>query len=304
MKMKPHPGYEVMWNLEGEAGATFDEKMAKIVNYKAPNGMKIYDVDIPGLNGAPNIPVRVFRDPKATKAPLLVNIHGGGFVSGSRDRDNHRTSAFAAGVPCTVISVDYRLAPGASFPAQLEDCYAGILWAIKNADELGIDPDRIALIGTSAGAAITAGLTLYLRDIAGPRIAMQILNFGAFDYTSTTKSVLQLYEGAPLVNGENMSKIWALYMGGFDGKLPSYYAVPALCRDLTGLPPTAVVACEYDPLRDGGIDFARRLLEAMVPTELYVLPRVPHGYDLVQAPLTKWMREGLCASLRREFGMK
>ena len=97
--------------------------------------------------------------------------------------------------------------------------------------------------------------------------------------------------------------MWQQYLGGFDGSLPSYYAVPALARDLSDLPPACIVTCEYDPLRDGGIDYARRLMEFAVPTELYSLPRVPHGFDMIRAPLTNWIREGLYLSLRREFGM-
>ncbi len=307
MNCKPHPGYDCLWELSASADpsdpADFDRRLSAITNYKPPEGMEIRDFEVPGPAGAPSVPVRLYRDPKASSAPLLVNVHGGGFVSGGCDRDNHRASAFAAGVPCTVLSVEYRLAPGAVFPAQLEDCLAVIDWAYGHAREIGIDRDRIALLGTSAGGAIAAGLCLWLRDKGGPKIALQILNYATFDNKPDSVSVMQYWDNVPMVKGPGMNKVWGLYLGGFNGSAPSYYAQPALARDLSGLPPACVVTCEYDPLRDEGLDFARRLMGFGVPTELYSLPRVPHGVDLVPAPLTRWVREGMYMALRREFGM-
>lgn len=307
MKMKPHPGYQCLWDLSAAASPedmkNFDTRLQAITNYHPPKGMEIRDFMVFGAKGAPEVPVRLYRDPAAKNAPLLINIHGGGFVSGSRERDDHRASAFAAGVPCAVLSVEYRLAPKAIFPAQIEDCLAVVAWAYEHASEISIDRDRIAVLGTSAGGAIAAGLCLWLRDKGGPKIRMQVLNYATVDYSVDSLSVHQYYEGAPLVKGEGFSKVWDLYIGGFDGSVPSYYAVPALARNLADLPPACVITCEYDPLRDQGIDYARRLMECGVPTELYSLPRVSHGVDLVPAPLTKWIREGICNSLRREFGM-
>jgi len=307
MKMKPHPGYQCLWDLSNAASPedakNFDARLSAITNYHRPEGLEIRDFSVPGPNGAAEVPVRLYRDPTAKEAPLLINIHGGGFISGGRDRDDHRAAAFAAGVPCAVLSVEYRLAPKAVFPAQIEDCLAVLEWAYGHAAEIGVDRDRIALLGTSAGGAIAAGLCLWLRDKGGPKVRMQVLNYSTFDYRPTTVSVHQYYDGSPLVKGEGMSKVWSMYIGGFSGGDPSYYAVPALARNLADLPPACVVTCEYDPLRDEGIDYARRLMESGVPTELYSLPRVPHGVDLVPAPLTKWIREGMYNALRREFGM-
>lgn len=307
MNMTPHPGYECLWNLKSEVApgdqAAFDRKLSSITNYSAPDGIEIRDFDVPGPAGAPAVPVRIYRDPAATAAPLLVNIHGGGFVGGSRSRDDHRAAAFAAGVPCTVLSVEYRLAPGAVYPAQILDCLAAVTWAYDHATEIGVDRNRIALIGTSAGGAIAAGLCLWIRDKGGPKISLQILNYPTVDCKPDSVSVMQYWEGAPLLGGPGMNKVWGLYLGGFNGLQPPYYAMPATARDLSGLPPACVVTCEYDPLREEGIDYARRLMGFGVPTELYSLPRVPHGVDLVPAPLSKWIREGMYNALRREFGM-
>jgi len=307
VKIKPHPGYESLWELTNgsspDDAKNFNRRLDAITNYKPPAGMEIWDFEVPGPADAPAVPVRLYRDPKARSAPLLVNIHGGGFVAGGCDRDNHRAAAFAAGVPCTVLSVEYRLAPGAVFPAQIEDCLSVVQWAYDHASEIGINREKIALLGTSAGGAIAAGLCLWIRDKGGPVISLQILNYPTLDCKPDSGSVMQFWDDVPMVKGTGMSKVWGLYLGGFDGTRPSYYAMPALARDLSGLPPACIVTCEYDLLRDEGMDYARRLMGFGIPTELYSLPRVPHGVDLVPAPLSLWMREGMYMSLRREFGL-
>jgi acetyl esterase/lipase len=307
MNMQPHPGYECLWNLSTEVApgdqVGFDRKMAEITHYSPPEGIEIRDFAVPGPEGAPPVPVRIYRDPASVAAPLLINIHGGGFVGGSINRDDHRAAAFAAGVPCTVLSVEYRLAPKAVFPAQIEDCLAVLGWACDHASGIGIDRTKIAVLGTSAGGAIAAGLCLWIRDKGGPRIALQILNYPTLDCKPDTISAMQYWAGSPMIAGPGMNKVWGLYLGGFNGVQPSYYAIPAVARDLSGLPPACIVTCEYDPLREEGIEYARRLMGFGVQTELYSLPRVPHSVDLVPAPLTQWIREGMYYALRREFGM-
>lgn len=310
MKLNLHPGYEILsdFRMDLNSMATgeqddFAEKMQALKQFDLPEGIEVYDSSVPGLNKAPDVPIRVYKKIGAKKAPLLLMIHGGGFVSGDLDLDKKRASHFTEHVPCTVLCVGYRLAPKNVFPDALEDCYSALLYAHEHADELGIDNNRIAVFGTSAGGNIAAALCLYVRDKGGPKISMQVLNFPTVDYLANTTSAKQFFDGAPLLAGEGISNAMRLYLGSFDGTVPSYYAVPTLARDLSDLPPACVITCEYDPLRDEGIDYARRLMEFAVPTELYSMPRVPHGFDMVSAPLTKWIREGICIALRREFGM-
>ena len=303
MKIKKlHPGYEVLGNLPTDV-----KEVNKIIepfkHCDVPDDIEIYDTKVPGIDGEPDVPIRVYRKKGSSKAPLIIGIHGGGFVAGNLDNDNVRDIGFVQNVPCTVISVDYRLAPKHLFPAQLNDCLAALTYAHDHPDEFGIDPERIAIFGTSAGGAIAAGLCLYLRDHNGPKISMQILNFPAIDYLANSTSSIQLFDDVPMVKGNGLSDVWRLYLGGFNGTQPSYYAVPALARDLSGLPATFVVTLEYDPLRTEGMEYARRLIEFAVPTELYSLPRVCHGFDMVPAPLTLWIREGMYNSLRREFSI-
>ena len=308
MKYQPHPGYEMLWNVHMGLG---DEKEGNLVNvirdlmsnFEMPDNMEMFDISVPGLKGAPEVPIRIYRKKNEKKAPLVLNIHGGGFVTGDLDNDNIRGSLIAENVSCVVVSVGYRLAPESVFPAQLEDCIAALNYALEYSDDLGIDKEKIGVFGTSAGGCIAAGLCLYLRDQKGPKVSAQVLNFPALDYLQTSLSAQQNFEGAPLIKGDGLSGVWAEYLGGFDGSVPSYYAVPALARDLSGLPPTCMIVNEYDPLRDEGIDYARRLLAFSVPTELYCMPRVPHGFDLVPAPLTEWVREAIYRTFKREFKM-
>lgn len=312
MKLTPHPGYEALWGLKMDINGKkdgretdFDQKLKELrKDFQIPATLEVNDISIPGLNQAPKVPIRIYQDPEAQNAAILINIHGGGFVSGDLDQDDHRAASFAEHVPCTVVSVDYRLAPQTVFPGALEDCYAVLLWVFNHAGDIGADPQRIAVFGTSAGGAIAASLCLYVRDNGGPKISLQILNFATLDYSADSLSCHQFFQGTPLIEGKGISKAWQLYLGGFDGQTPSYFAVPSLARDLSDLPPACVITCEYDPLRDQGIDYARRLMTFAVPTELYSLPRVPHGFDLIRAPMTTWVREGQFRALRREFGMQ
>ncbi len=311
MKYNPHPGYEMLFGIDlgfnsgddGEKKGPGEMIRDLMLNFTLPEGMEMFDLEVPGFDGEPNVKIRVYRNKGAKNVPLVLNIHGGGFVSGDLDNDNTRASLIAKHVPCTVVSVEYRLAPESIFPAQLHDCLAALNYAIDNADTLGIDPENIGVFGTSAGGCIAAGLCLYLRDNNGPKVKAQVLNFPALDYLQSSVSAQQNFTGAPLVSGDGLAGVWKLYLGGFKGVDPSYYAVPALARDLAGLPATCMIVNEYDPLRTEGIDYAKRLMEFAVPTELYSLPRVPHGFDLVPEPLTDWIREAVYRMYKREFGL-
>ena len=304
MKMYPHPGFEVLFNLSADQHK-LHEQLSKYRDFAAPDSLEIYDTSVPGLDDEPEVKIRIYKKKGIKKAPVLLNIHGGGFVSGDLDNDNYRCSGFAENVGCTVVSVEYRLAPQHPFPAALNDIRAVLMHVYENPEEFDIDNSRIAVFGTSAGGNMAAGLCLYLRDHNDPKISFQILNFPALSGIPTRNSAKMMYEGTPMVKGEGLSGVLQLYLGGYNGTRPSYYAMPSLAPDLSGLPPAFIITCEYDPLRDEGIEYASRLLEFAVPTELHSMPRVPHGYDLIgDEPLTKWIREGMYLSLKREFGIK
>lgn len=300
MKFNPHPGYEALFSLPSDSKELSDA-LGPYKKFDPPEELEVTDSTVPGIDGAPDVAIRIYRKKGIKHAPLLLNVHGGGFVSGDLDNDNNRCSGFAMNVPCVVVSVAYRLSPQSVFPAALNDCRAALMHIYEHAGEYGIDNTRMAIFGTSAGGCIAAGLCLYLRDKGGPRLKLQILNYPSVGCLADTTSAKQFFDDAPMVKGDGLSGVMQLYLGGYDGTTPSYYAIPSLARDLSGLPPAFVVTCEYDPLRDEGINYARRLMEFGVPTELYSMPRVCHGFDLVSHPLTDWIRQGMYMALRREF---
>ena len=311
MDVTAYPGYEYHLNLyQIMANGTEEEKNAAqaaqtkyISGYTVPEGMTIADRTIPGGDGQ-GMTIRIYK-PAALpeQAPIVMEIHGGGFTRGSLDIDNYRCIALAAGTPAIVVGVDYRLsAPGGvHFPQPLMDCYAALSWLGEHAAELGGDPKRIALHGTSAGANLCAGLALYVRDHSGPELSLVTLNCPvlSMENTFSKRQYSQFALGAPV----KRERAECIYLGGLDGSIPSYYAFPSYCTDLDGLPPHYIVVGEYDTLRDDGVNYAVRLLRAGVPCELVVAPRVGHGFCVVDHPLTHWIHKGICGSLRREFGM-
>ncbi|WP_433496409.1 alpha/beta hydrolase [Sphaerimonospora sp. CA-214678] len=220
------------------------------------------------------VPVLTFRpSAPAPTAPAIVYLHGGGFVMGDAEGDQPLAAQLARAVGGLVLSVDYRLAPEHPYPAAHDDGYAVLRWAAANAGELAVDPGRIAIAGSSAGACIAAGIALRARDDGGPRLAAQLLEIPVLDDRAETGSAR--YEHTPMWTRTNILDSWAHYLRGVDG-VPAY-AAPARAGDLRGLPPAYVGVCSADPLRDEGIDYARRLTDQGVQAELRMYPGLFHG---------------------------
>ena len=306
-ELYPHPGYEghVAMNLNTDAGGriSMEELQKAIKAYKLAPGTKMEDIEIPGPEEGQKLKLRVITPAGLPeKSPVILDIHGGGFVSGSVDIDNYRNIHLAEHTPCIVVSVEYRLAtPELPYPAQLKDCRAAYLWLRENAQQLGGDPERIGVHGTSAGGNLSAALALYLRDHGERQPELTVLNCpGIAMGMSTSKRQF----GQLGVNDVYAQTIEAIYVGQENlGKPIPEYAMPSLCPDLRGLKPHMVVVAEYDPLRDEGLHYAMKLMEDGVPCELICAPRVTHGFCVVDQPLTRWTHNGICAAFRREFGM-
>lgn len=312
MEAIAYPGYE--WHLNQyqiiATGTPEEQEAARlaqrksICEYTRPEGLMMEDRTIPGGDGQ-DMTIRIYTPSGLPeKAPIVMDVHGGGFVGGNLDIDNYRCIALATGTPAIVVSVDYRLAApgGVHFPQPLMDCCAALNWLGEHGGELGGDPKRIALHGTSAGANLCAALALYVRDQGGPEPALVVLNCPvlSMENTFSRRQYPQFALGTPV----KREGVECIYLGGFDGNVPSYYAFPNYCTDLEGLPPHYIVVGEYDTLRDDGVNYAVRLLQTGVPCELVVAPRVGHGFCVVDHPLTHWVHKGICGSLRREFGME
>ena len=246
------------------------------------SGLEIDDRRIPGPEGAPEVTVRVYRPAAAaTPVPAILYIHGGGFFVGSIDTEHMGSTALARELGVVVVSVDYRLAPEHPFPAGIEDCYAALVWLHEHADELGVDTARIAVNGGSAGGGLAAGLALLARDRGGPRLCFQYLGIPELDDRLDTAS-MQRFHDTPMWARPAAEKSWEWYLGEAHGRDDvSPYAAPARATDVAGLPPTYISTMEFDPLRDEGILYALKLLEAGVSVELHSFPGTFHGSAIV-----------------------
>ena len=241
---------------------------------------------VPGPPGADPVRVRIYRPPgDASPRPGVVYIHGGGFIAGDLDSEDVRCVRLAHDGGCVVVSVEYRLAPEHRFPAALDDCYAALGWTAASAAALGIDPDRIGLAGASSGGNLAAGTALLARDRGEPAVAFQCLVYPTLDDRMETASVR--FVGTPMVDGSDVARCWEYYLGPDRTDDVSPYAAPGRAADLTGLPPTYMMTAEFDPLRDDGLRYAMRLLEAGVSVELHQFAGAFHGFDIFPTTLSQ-----------------
>jgi acetyl esterase/lipase len=227
----------------------------------------------------PHVVVRVHR-PKGIDGPLpcVYSNHGGGYVLGSYDMDDARFDRWCPRFPCVGVSVEYRLAPETAYPGPLEDCYAGLRWTFDHAVELGVAADHIGIAGASAGGGLAAALALIARDRGEVALAFQLLECPMIDDRQTTSS--SQLDGLPIWSRESNTFGWRAYLGDLSGGDVPAYAAAARATDLVGLPPALVIVGGADGFRDEDIDYALRLNQAGVPTELHVLPGAPHGVQM------------------------
>lgn len=264
------------------------------------------DRAIPGLDGAPDVPIRIYRPVREAAAarPAVLEIHGGGFLFGSIEMMDGWCQMVAKEVDAVVVSVGYRLAPEDPFPAGLEDCYAALAWTAAHADELAIDPSRLAIAGQSAGGGLAAGLALYARDKGGPAVCFQLLEIPELDDRLDTPSMLA-FQDTPFWNRPNAVYSWQHYLGPNHEGDVSIYAAPAraTAKDCAGLPPAYVSTMEFDPLRDEGIRYAMTMLEAGVSVELHNYAGTFHGSAFIpEAEPTRRNNAEVVTLLRRRLG--
>ena len=244
-----------------------------------PPVARVENRTIPGPAG--DIPVRVYwpRTAEATTAPGVVFFHGGGWVICDLDTHDGQCRALANGTDAVVVSVDYRLAPEAKFPAAADDCYAATQWVAGHAAELGIDPARLAIAGDSVGGNLTAATALMARDRGGPALAYQLMVYPVVDSSASRNGYPSKTDNATgyFLTLDAMEWYRTQYLrDDADGDDP--YCSPLLASSLAGLPPAFVVTAEFDPLRDEGEEYARRLAAAGVPTETYRADGMFHGF--------------------------
>ncbi len=232
---------------------------------------EVHDLAATGPVG--QIPLRLYRgigtDTKSPQ-PTLIYYHGGGWDDGvCRD--------IANAAQCTVISVDYRLAPEAKFPAAAYDSVAAAQWIHDNAAELGVDRARLAVGGDSAGGNLSAVVALHARDNGGPMLKLQVLIYPSADMSSVYPSYEEFAEQLPLTR-TTMDWFVDLYLKNRSEDAKDWRASPLHAKSLAGLPPAFVITAAMDPLRDEGEEFARALMKAGVPVEVKRFDGQIHGF--------------------------
>ena len=260
---------------------------------------RIEDRKIPGPAG--ELPVRIYQPHGVGVKPVLLFIHGGGWVIGSLDSYDATCREFAQSAGCVVVSVDYRLAPEHRYPAAPDDCYAALRWVAAHAASLGADAKRLAVGGDSAGGNLSAVVAQMARDKGGPAIRFQLLIYPVTDADFSTPSYTQNAEGY-LLTTSAMKWFWGHYASDAQRREP--YASPLRAKDLSGLPAAWVCTAEFDPLRDEGEAYAKRLQQAGVSTTLTRYDGLIHGFisfGLV-SPKAQAAVDEAVAALKKGFG--
>jgi acetyl esterase len=230
------------------------------------------------LDDGTELPLRIYR-PRvegSEPVPAVVNFHGGGWVCGDVRQSEWWCAGVAAGAGVVVVSVEYRLAPEYPFPIPAEDCYAATRWVAEHGAELGVDGDRLAVMGDSAGGNLAAVVSLMARDRGGPRIALQVLIYPSVavgaDFPSKHENA-----DAPVLSAKDIDNTPRLYLAGTQTDPKDPYVSP-LYADHHDLPPALIQTGQYDPLRDHGPAYATALRDAGVDVRLTNYVDAIHGY--------------------------
>jgi acetyl esterase/lipase len=261
---------------------------------------------IPGRTGAPEIRlVIVDPNPGGKGRPAYLHIHGGGYVLGVAGSNPIALQRIAQDCKCVVVSVDYRLAPETPFPGSLEDNYAALKWVYTNPDTLGVDRTRIAIGGESAGGGHAAALAIAARDRKEVPIVLQVLIYPMLDDRTGSSRPVPPHIGEFLWVAESNVFGWTSLLGVPAGsvKVPAG-AVPARLENVAGLAPAFIGVGALDLFVDEDIEYARRLIDAGVPTQLDIVPGAYHAFDGLAPKATSSIRftENWKAALRRALG--
>jgi acetyl esterase len=260
--------------LRADSSARNKEMMAP---YPSTTYAAVRQITLPGPES--ELMARVYSPPGEGPFPLLVNFHGGGWVLGALDDFESANHILSTGASRVLLSVDYRMAPEACFPAAVEDCYAAYHWARENAALLNIDPDRTAIIGDSAGGNLAAAVALMCRDRRTPPPELQILIYPATDLSSSVWPSYKKYSQFGLSETDAFWFRDQYAPNKEDWRNP--YLSPYHAADLSGLPPALVITAEFDVLRDEGEAYAQHLEEAGVKVACSRYLGMLHGFALM-----------------------
>lgn len=277
------PAVQAMLKLSGSVsplenpdveGSRADMARSAILGPRGPKSVHSWERDLPGPAGP--LRVRFYRDADLEAAPpAICFFHGGGWVIGDLDSHDGPCRVLAARTGAVVMSVDYRLAPEAPFPAAVEDCIAAYAWLTKHAGQVGVDVEAIAVMGDSAGGNLAALVALAARDQGLRSPALQALVYPATDFTMSLPSIDTFAEGF-LLTRNSMERFRGHYVA--DSKRWRDPAASPLYADLSGVAPALVFTAGFDPLRDEGGAFAARLAGYGVPVSLRCFDDLIHGF--------------------------
>lgn len=257
------------------------EGMASSPKPPIADDMDVVDQMIDGPDGDP-LRVRIYKLKSETNTlPVLLWIHGGGYVMCVPEGDDGLCQRFVKEAGCVVVSVDYRLAPEHPYPAPLEDCYSALKWIAENSDALNIDVNRIGIAGSSAGGGITAALALLAKDRQGPQIIFQMPLYPMINDLNDSFSNKEI-KGNYVWNHSLNEYGWSMYLGNLKGSehIP-YSAAPARAtvEDLQGLPYTYTCVGQLDPFRDETLQYVTKLAQAGVDVDFHLHAGAYHGFE-------------------------
>lgn len=236
---------------------------------------------VPASKGSPGVIVYVINAKPGTSRPGILHMHGGGYFMGMAEHAIGSLQEIAAALDCAIVSVEYRLAPETSYVGSTEDNYAGLRWLHHQAAELGVDRARLAVMGESAGAGHAALLAIAARDRGEVPLAFQCLVYPMLDDRTGSSRRVPSPIGTILWTEEANRYGWRSFLGQEPGGIDvPAAAVPARVSELAGLPPAFISVGSIDLFVQEDIEYARRLIEAGVTTELLVVPGAFHGFDL------------------------
>jgi len=261
----------------------------------------VRDFSVAGPLG--QIACRFYSDRDSGSVPVLIFLHGGGFIGGGLETHEVLCRELAHGAGCSVIAVDYCLAPENKFPRPFEDCLAVCAYVLDHASELGIDPTRIAIGGDSAGGNLAAAVVQSLHQRDGNKPNFQLLLYPLTDFRMATPAFSEMHP--PAFTADEAAWCADQYLSSISD-VRDVRASPALSADLSGLPPAFVITAEYDALRDDGEAYAIALARAGVPVHLRRYPGVPHGFLSMPPDLgvTASAINDVCRALREAFAQR
>jgi triacylglycerol lipase len=277
-------------------------ELAAVVTKPSLSDIAIEEIHVESAFGAEPIRVLTYR-PLTSNDPLpvIVHIHGGGFVMGAPEMKDVENRIFASELSCAIYSVDHRLAPESPHPAPVEDIYSVFVWLHANAGRLGLDPARIGIKGESGGGGFAAGAALYARDRQGPKFAFQHLIYPMIDDRTAVRKDLHPYVGEFVWTQANNYFGWRSLLGVEPGSADvSPYAAVARAADVAGLPPTYMSVGGLDLFLEENMVYADRLSRAGVAVEFHLYPGAYHGfYRVPNARVTRQAEHDTREALRR-----